>query len=413
MRALSIAWKDFRHTYRNVPALAMMLLAPLVLSLALGSAFGSGSAFSIPAVKTALVNLDQSSQSGGQSAGATIEQVLSSPDLKDLVALQKVATEAEARAAVDNGDASVAVIIPAGLTRAVSSPSGTASVIVYRDPSLTVSPAIVSSIVQSAILSLNGARAAALGAVTLLTQAGNHDPGTIEQVVGQAAQDYGAAVQQQPAPALNARAPSISDSTRAGPNVASQVLLGMMVFFMFFGASQPARSIIDEQRNSTLARLFTTPTPRRVVLGGKYVAVFCVVLIQSIILLAAGRLLFAAHWGSLGPVALLTICGALVASSLALLIISLAKTPAQAGAFSSAVFVFLGLVGGNFVGSVSFTGPFAIVRRITPNGWLLEGWSKVLYGGSWSSVALPALISLAFAAVFFSVATVAFGRRFV
>ncbi|HLA80869.1 MAG TPA: ABC transporter permease, partial [Thermoleophilia bacterium] len=218
--------------------------------------------------------------------------------------------------------------------------------------------------------------------------------------------------QQQSQISLDSRAPSISDSERTAPNVASQVLLGMMVFFMFFGASQPARSIIDEHRNSTLARLFTTPTSRRLILGGKYVAVFFVVLMQSVILLVVGRLIFGAHWGFFGPVAVLTLCGALVAASLALLMISLAKTPAQAGAFSAAVFVFLGLVGGNFLGSVNFTGPFAVVRRITPNGWLLEGWSKVLYGGSWSSIGLPVLVVLAFSAVFFTVATLSFGRRY-
>ncbi|MCL5736417.1 MAG: ABC transporter permease [Actinobacteria bacterium] len=420
MRSLSIAWKDFRHVYRNIPALAMMLAAPLVLSLALGAAFGSGSSFSIKPVDTAIVNLDQGAATGGsgaaiggQNAGATIEQILASPDVKDLVVLKKFATEGEARAAVDNGDASVAVIIPAGLTEAVSSPSGkSASITIYRDPSLTISPGIVSSIVQSAILSLNGARAAAAGAVAIVTQSGNHDPGVLTDAATKTAQAFGQGFQGQPPISIDSRAPSISASERAAPNVASQVLLGMMVFFMFFGASQPARSIIDEQRNATLARLFTTPTSRRLILGGKYVAVFMVVLIQSIILLVVGRLVFGAHWGFFGPVAVLTICGALVAASLALLMISLAKTPAQAGAFSSAVFVFLGLVGGNFVGSVNFTGPFAIVRRITPNGWLLEGWSKALYGGSWGSIGLPVLVVLASSAVFFAVATVAFGRRF-
>ncbi len=76
----------------------------------------------------------------------------------------------------------------------------------------------------------------------------------------------------------------------------------MMLFFTLFGAATPARSIIDEQREGTLSRLFTTSTPRSVILGGKYISVFLVVLLQTIILLVAGRLIFGSHWGAIGPV---------------------------------------------------------------------------------------------------------------
>ncbi len=125
----------------------------------------------------------------------------------------------------------------------------------------------------------------------------------------------------------------------------------MMLFFTLFGAATPARSIIEEQQLGTLPRLFTTPTPRSVILAGKYIAVFAVVLLQTVILLIAGRLLFGAHWGAIGPVVALVITGALVASSLGLLTVSFAKTPAQAGAGGAGIFVFLGLISGNFTGN--------------------------------------------------------------
>ena len=96
---------------------------------------------------------------------------------------------------------------------------------------------------------------------------------------------------------LEARNPTIGDADAKRPNVASQMLVGMMLFFMMFGASTPARSILEEHRQGTLPRLFTTPTPRSVILSGKYVAVFLVVLIQAAVLLVAGRLLLGADWG--------------------------------------------------------------------------------------------------------------------
>ena len=93
--------------------------------------------------------------------------------------------------------------------------------------------------------------------------------------------------------------PGVED--RPDPNVASQVLVGMMIFFMFFGGATAARSILDEHRHGTLFRLFTTPTRRSVVLGGKYVGVFVVVLVQSVVLLLVGRLLVRSRVGRDGP----------------------------------------------------------------------------------------------------------------
>jgi len=148
----------------------------------------------------------------------------------------------------------------------------------------------------------------------------------------------------------------------------------MMLFFTLFGASTPARSIIDEQRQGTLPRLFTTSTPRSVVLMGKYVAVFLVVILQSIILLAAGRLIFGSHWGAIGPVVVLTIAGALVASSLGLLTVSFAKTPLRPAPAVRGIFVFLGLISGSFTGGVDIGGAYAVVRHsVRSAGYLTAG----------------------------------------
>ena len=71
MRALSIAWKDIRHIYRDFAALAMMLVAPLLLAGALGAAFGSGDNFALPAVKTVVVDLDQAAPTDERAATPT------------------------------------------------------------------------------------------------------------------------------------------------------------------------------------------------------------------------------------------------------------------------------------------------------------------------------------------------------
>jgi ABC-type multidrug transport system permease subunit len=425
LRALSIAVKDTRHVYRNVAGLAMMLLAPLLLTFALSAAFGSGNNFSVGAVRTVVANQDVSAGAGAgtPAAGATLVSTLTSPGMTGLLKVTQVDSAAAARSAVDNGDADVAVIIPAGLTNALTSAApagagapaggGAGQIQIYRDPALTVAPAIVLAVVQSVVGSLNGARAAAGTSAQLAASLGVTDSAELSALATQTAQAFAGLAQTSGPVTLEQRAPAVPGAGQPkSPNVASQVLLGMMLFFMLFGAATPARSILDEHRQGTLSRLFTTPTPRSAILVGKYVAVFLVVLIQAVVLLVAGRFLMGAHWGSLGPVIILTLVSALVAASLGLLTVSYAKTPAQAGAGSAAIFVFLGLISGNFVGSANIGGTFAIVRRISPIGWLMEGWDNLLFGGSWSSIALPVGAALAFALAFFGIATFFFRRRY-
>ncbi|MBC7292925.1 MAG: hypothetical protein H5T84_02235 [Thermoleophilia bacterium] len=72
----------------------------------------------------------------------------------------------------------------------------------------------------------------------------------------------------------------------------------------------------------------------------------------------------------------------------------------------------MALLGGNFVGSLRFGGIYALARRFTPNGWLLEGWGNLLYGGSWSEIALPAAAALLFSLVFFTLAILFLRRRY-
>ncbi|OFW62034.1 MAG: hypothetical protein A2133_09350 [Actinobacteria bacterium RBG_16_64_13] len=414
MRALSIAWKDTRHVYRNIAGLALMLVAPLLLATALGAAFGSGDNFSIAAVKTVVADLDVGAEAGAPAAGATIAGALDNPDMADLLDVTKVDTAVTAKATVDAGDAEVAVIIPSGLSAALmASDSAGSEVQIYRDPALSVGPAIATAVVSSVVQSLNGARAAAAASVHLAVSLGVTEDSELADLASKSAEAFSGLAQSEPPVTLEERAPLVPGlEQQKRPNVASQVLVGMMLFFMLFGAATPSRSILDEHREGTLARLFTTPTPRSVILGGKYIAVFLVVLVQAIILLLAGWLLLGAHWGALGPVVVLTLCGAVVAASLGLVTVSFAKTPAQAGAVSSAIFVFIGLISGSFTGGANIGGAFAIVRRVSPLGWLLEGWNGVLFGGSWQSIALPVVAALAFALAFFGIATFFFRRRY-
>jgi ABC-2 type transport system permease protein len=410
-KILAIAWKDLRSTARNAPALAMMLLAPLALAALLGFAFGGGGGFDIAATKVAVANLDQAPAGAGESAGGAVAGILSSPDLKDVLEVSKKSDAAAARAAVDDGKAAVAVVIPADFSAVVygGSPLAKTQVELYENPTQEIGGAIVESVVGQALLEFNGARAAAAGALALRVPS-DPSPAVLAR---NAAQQFAHSGGVTSGLAITQRTPRLPGARNAKEvSITGAILAGMMVFFMFFGAANVARTILDEDRAGTLPRLFTTPTSYGVILGGKFASVFVTVTLQAVILLVAGRLLFGIQWGSLDAVVLLTLVAAGVASGLALLVIALTRTPAQAGAIGAGVYLVLALAGGNFTGTAQAGGTFGVVQRFTPNGWLLQGWDTTMRGGGSGDIRWQLLVPLGFAVAFFFFAVLRFRRRF-
>jgi ABC-2 type transport system permease protein len=416
-KIVAIAWKDLRSTLRNMPALVMMLVAPLALAGLLGFAFGGeAGSFSISATKVVVVDLDEGG-AGGDAAGAALVDAMTSERLREVVDTLVLDEAGAARRLVDEGEADSALIVPERLTATLRGGPVTRPVEIqlYQNPTIELGNSITAGVVEQVLLDFNGARAAAAGALAVVA-GGEPSSGAVVgaeagAVASRAAETFlhegGASRKLE----LVQRAPAVSGQER-DIGVVGLVLAGMMVFFMFFGASNVARTILDEDRDGTLPRLLTTPTPAGTVLGGKLASVFVTVLAQAVVLLLAGRLLFGIDWGGLAVVVPLTVVTALVAAGLALLVISLVRTPAQAGAIGSGVYLVLALLGGNFTGTATTAGTYARIQEFTPNGWLLRGWDASMRGGGLQDVGWALLIPTLFAAVFFAIAVLRLRRRY-
>jgi ABC-2 type transport system permease protein len=421
-RIFAITWKDLRDIYRTPSSLVLMLVAPLAVALILGAAFGGQGNFQLQTVKTAVVDL---STGGGSSATGdegtpsdTLVGVLGSRELSDLIDDTVYDTAAEARTAVDDGKAAVAVIIPAGFDETVTGTTGQkAAVELYQDPTVQIGPAIVAGVVEQVLGEFNGARAAATAAAALGTKAAAATGGGFDKIraaAEEAARRYTAGARAGSVD-IEARGPRLAGSSASGqndPGVIALVLAGQLVFFILFGAATAARTILVEEQQGTLARLFTTPTPRSQVLGGKYVLAYLTVLVQTIVILAVGALAFGIDWGSWPTTVVLMLAGCAVASSLAMLIGSLSRTLAQQGAIGSGIYLLLALLGGNFTGTLTLGGVAGVLRRLTPNGWLLEGWDAAMRGGDLSTIGLQIAAVLAFSVVFFVASVLVLRRRF-
>src|SRR5665811_1828477 len=57
-------------------------------------------------------------------------------------------------------------------------------------------------------------------------------------------------------------------------------------------------------------------------------------------------------------------------------------------------------------------GTYAGIPKLTPNGWLLQGWDAVMRGSGLADIVLNLLVPLGFALAFFAVAVLRFRKRY-
>jgi ABC-2 type transport system permease protein len=192
----------------------------------------------------------------------------------------------------------------------------------------------------------------------------------------------------------------------------SILMAGQIIFFSFFTGAYAMMSILREDEDGTLARLFTTPTHRTVILAGKFLAVVLTVTLQSLVLLLIGWILFHIAWGSPTDVALVVVGQVISASGLGVLLISLVKSTRQAGPVLGGVLTALGMAGGLFTSGVKMPAGFDAVSRFTPHGWVIQAWKLSMAGSPLTDLLLPVIILVLVGAVTFFAGSQIFARRF-
>lgn len=421
MKTLDIAFKDMRRLLANPFALIMMFGAPLLITGLLFLAFGSmagGGDLDLQAVRVQVANLDQPSAQGGEiAAGQMLVDYLQSDDLADLLEVTIAADETAARRAVERQEADVALIIPADFTAAALAPDREASVVQYEDPTLTIGPGIVEDLVSQFIDGFAGAKITA-GVVT--QQLAARDVAAGAAVAQEATMEYAAWLESsghdhegESTSVLEIRSPAAEESAGDGAGTIGAIMVAMTIFFTFFMAANTAESIIREDEEGTLARLFTTPTSQAAILAGKFTAVVLTLVVQVVVLLVASGLIFGISWGQPETVVLVTLALIVVAAGFGVLLMSFIQNTRQTGPVMGGVLTVMGMLGGLFTNGVpNIPKLFDTVRLMVPQGWAMEAWELTLQGAGVGQVLGPVTVMFGLGALFFGVGVLLFRRRF-
>ncbi|MBE2268630.1 MAG: ABC transporter permease [Anaerolinea sp.] len=436
-KILAIAWKELYTTYTDRNLLIIMIVTPLALATIIGSAFsgligGSGSDVPIRDIGVAVVNLDQGV--GDQNNGQIFVDILVPPadaapeDLEDNVIYQltdavEVADADTARAGVDAGTYRGAIIIPPDFSEKITygqdDPIQPVALEVYASGAYPTSASVIRSLAE------NIANQIAAGNITVQA--------TIEALIAEAQTNPAFGLRFLAASGAGTFNPDFTPAFEGASNPISieqqsvtgeaqsfnpLVLFGsaQAVFFMMFTAMGGATSLLEERRDGTLQRQIASPTPRMILLLGKFLGVFLNCLVQVVLLILAmtlvGSLLEGAPtfiWGdNLLLLALVLLTIAMATSGIGTLIASLIKTPEQGNVISGVIGLLFGLLGGAFF-DISSVPVLNQVRLITPHYWGVDAFSKLALD-NWNiglNVGVLALIGV----VFFVTGVLIFNRR--
>lgn len=464
-KAWEITRKDLRVTFGDRNLLLIMFIAPLALAGIIAVTFGSvmGNRSPVDHIAVAVVNLDAGTTlalgadggdslnygsimsnllvTGGTGDGATPELsgqggfniggidtaafacpeaetstsagAMGGDSLDTLIDGTLFASAAEARAAVDAGEFAAAVIIPANFSADLQVTPTDARIIpvtiaLYANPEAPISAQIVRSVVDQIAAQF------ASGNVTIsaLISSLPSNPLQIAAIVSSPAFSEGIAC----AFAGVGGGITIERQTVGGDEISVNPLVwigaAQALFFAIFTANGQAGSIIAERRDGTLNRMFVTPTPRVMVLLGKVMSIFIVVMIQVTLLCLAltvlASLLAGAPkfiWGTNIPGVLVVIAAtSLAVSGLGTITAALAKNEEQANTIGSVLALFMALIGGSF----GFMPPDPITR-LSIVKWGTDAFTSLAAGNN--DILLNLIVLVIFGAVTFAIGFVLFRSK--
>jgi ABC-type Na+ efflux pump permease subunit len=433
MKALDIALKDLTRSFRSAFAVVFMFGVPLLVTGMFYFMFGNVTenvGFNLPRTKVIIANMDQGGPKfqvnpknipGGRKAktmGDLIVNILQSNEMTDLIEVSFAADPQAARSSVDGQQAQVALIIPSDFSEQFADVrEGKAVIEFYQDPTLTIGPAIMRSILNRFLDSMGGVK---IAINVFMDEADQSKYARIGQVV-QGYLDTSIALSENlEGELLDVRAPSNASQNKAEEkqnallSIITPIMGGMMVFYAFFTGTSTAQSTLKEEEERTLPRLFTTPTRQVTILTGKLLSVFMTVCAQVIVLLIAARLIFRIQWGELLSVTLTAVGIIFSASSFGIFVNSFLKDTKQAGVLFGGVLTVTGMVGMISIFAMNSPGGGLgdMVSLLVPQGWAIRGLMQSMNGEAVSTVLVTMFIMLAWSAIFFIVGVMRFNKRY-
>jgi len=406
---LSITWKEIQLLLRDRGTLALLFLLPMLIAGVMGGGNLASQQGEESSILLSVYLVNQDSEIFGQQVSEALQEI------KQLD-VHAINSPSEAEEQVAKGKTTAAVIIPSDFTQKINAYQST-QIEVIVDPAQPETASIVTGIMKQVVAEVTLWGEVQYGVRSILEKSGILAGATPQEQRAIAAQSLGAFMtrineaRQNPVIA-------VENVNIQGEETENWLVLflpylfsGITVMFAFFIVAAVAQTLLSEREAGTMRRLLAAPIPRGSILAGKILAYMLLAFIQIAVLLTFSHLAFKMGIGNspLG-LALLTLDVAFVATSLGMLVASLAKNSDQAGNVGTILALLMGGLGGSIpLGSTTLAtragGLRQVLASLLPNGYAVEGYYRLMAENGDVMSILPQLgILFGMGVLFFAIA---------
>lgn len=377
-KALDIGRINILRLVRDRSNLFFVFVLPLIIVVALGLQFGSGSNARVGVV----------SPTGDADAEAIVAGLEAADAQFDV---RRLADEATLLGQVERGLLEAGILIPEGYGAALRG-GGTAEVrYVGTNDALTLGlrapiEAVVArqATIATAARSATGTAGGSLDEALEAAEAGYDEvPGVGVEVV------------------RAGEASVFEGFTQFTFGAQTQLIL-----FTFLTSMTGAGYLVLSRKLGVSRRMISTPTPMWVVVVGEALGRYGTALVQALLIVAVTSLVFGVQWGDPLAAGLIIALFALASAGIAMIVGAVATNADQAGALGVVAGLVVGAIGGAMIPLAFMPDVMQTVAQATPHMWAITGLqSLVSDGGGVGSVAQNLLVLAGFGAVSMAIAS--------
>ncbi len=167
-----------------------------------------------------------------------------------------------------------------------------------------------------------------------------------------------------------------------------------LVLFVFITGLASGSALIRLRNLGVLRRSMAMPVSARQAALGVGLGWFATSLLQSLIIVVIGAVVFGVDWGDPLAATALILVYALVGAGAGLVIGVVGRDEDRTGAITPIVGIVLGALGGCMVPLEIFPDTMTTVAHVVPQYWAMVAWQKVVFDGAGIGSILPSLAIL-------------------
>ncbi|UPG65217.1 ABC transporter permease [Metabacillus endolithicus] len=384
----TIAWKDMKIRLKDRKSFITLLLMPIVLTMILGSALSGvfGEDRTLPETSAGIVV-----SSTDEVTDQFIQEVLQGKELRDSITVSEFKTEEGLREALDNQKIDAGLILPVNWGEGLMM-GEEKTVTILKDPAKEIQATILSSITESFVDRITTVSVAAgtvaemLSAVVPVSNQDVNSADLITSLVDDLSVIAGSKV--------NA---VVSEKDGKEPISGMQYYAAAMgAMFILFNTTIGAKTIIQERKTDTLARLMCTPIRHSSIMIGKFLGTFSFSLLQFIVFVITTHYLFGVAWGNnILQLLVVGIAYSVAVAGISMIIAGLITEEKTADTMGGIGVQILALLGGSMIPLASFPNMMQQMANIAPNKWAFNSFLEIMNGASWSSLVMSITILMA------------------